>query len=184
MEKQNSIKEEQQKHTALDVIEDECVKLLTDVTEDVPISKRRGRYGATQAAQSLDARLTTAGHEAQSSSRVLISQESNHLLDELTGRINDGFEAGRVTRPQILNWILRRFAETAGEEEIQELRAAHFDRIAYLEVLLKRAKETGVLPPELNAALPSPSASAHAAKKSKRALTKNIITGDIISDDV
>lgn len=180
MEKQNSIKEEQQRHTALDVIEDESVKLLTDVTEDVPISKRRGRYGAAQAAQGLDVRPTTAGQETQSSSRVLISQESNHLLDELTTRINDGFEAGRVTRPQILSWILRRFAETAGEEEIQELRAAHFDRIAYLEALLKRAKETGILPPELNALVQTPIAAIQPLrKKGKKVLQNNVINDDI-----
>jgi hypothetical protein len=116
-------------------------------------------------------------------SRVIISQESSRCLDELADRVNSGFDAGKVTRPQILNWVLRRFAETAGDEEVQELRAAHFDRIAYLEALLKRAKETGVLPPELAAAAQPPCASPQAQKKYKRALTKNITNDEIIKDE-
>lgn len=139
-------------------------------------------HGAVEDAQA--PRGLAAKSESPASSRVIISQESSQHLDALAAKINDGFDAGKVTRPQILSWVLRRFAETAGEDEIQELRAAHFDRIAYLEALLKRAKETGVLPPELNAALQPPCAPAHAAKKSKRALTKNIINGDITNDDI
>lgn len=170
-------------HTALGVIEDQRQERTDGENEAVQSSKRGGRKGAAQAAQSLDAGATRDGSEAQSQSRILISQESNRHLDDLAARVNDGFDAGRVTRPQILSWVLRRFAETAGEDEIQELRAAHFDRIAYFEALLKRAKETGVLPPELAAAVQPPCAQAHAAKKSKRGLTKNIINGDIPIDD-
>jgi len=103
--------------------------------------------------------------------RVIISQDASRYLDDVAVRVNDGFDAGKITRPQIVSWVLRRFAESAGEEDIQEIRHAHFDRIAYLEALLKRAKETGTLPAELSALIPPPCAPAHATKKSKKPLT-------------
>lgn len=170
-------------HTALGVFEGQSQEQTEGENEAVQSSRRGGRKGAAQSAQSLDAGAAREGGEAQSQSRVLISQESNRHLDDLAARVNDGFDAGKITRPQILSWVLRRFAEAAGEDEIQELRAAHFDRIAYLEALLKRAKETGVLPPELAAAAQPPCGSAQSQKKSKRSLTKNITNGEIIKDE-
>jgi hypothetical protein len=140
-------------------------------------ASNQGSVSDVQSARGLE-----SGNENQSQSRVIISQGSNRDLDDLASRVNAGFDAGKVTRPQILSWVLRRFAETAGEEEFQEIRAAHFDRIAYLEALLKRAKETGVLPPELSAVLQPPCAPAHAIKKGKKTLTRNAINDDITKD--
>ncbi len=170
-------------HTALGVIENEAQERAAVENEAVQCSKRGGRHGAAQLAQGLEAGTTREGSEAQSQSRVLISQESNRHLDVLAARVNDGFDAGKVTRPQILSWVLRRFAETAGDDEIQELRVAHFDKIVYLEALLKRAKETGVLSPELAAAIQPPCAPAHLGKKGKRSLTRNAINDDTINDN-
>ncbi len=178
MEIQNTGKEEKIQ-TASGVIEDRNSNREDGENEQAQSSKRRGRKGAAQLAQGLG----IVGSESPGQARVIISQESSRHLDDLATRVNDGFEAGKVTRPQILSWVLRRFAETAGEDEIQEVRNAHFDRIAYIESLLKRAKETGVLPPELQAAIQPLCVPAHAAKKIKRALTKNIINGEITNDD-
>ena len=115
--------------------------------------------------------------------RVIINQEASRSIDELAVKVNSGFAAGRVTRLQLVSWILRKFADVCGDSDIQEIRAAHFDRIAYLESLLKRAKETGVLPPELNALLQPQGVPLGPTKKSKKPLTKNITNDEIISDD-
>ena len=115
--------------------------------------------------------------------RVIVSQEALISLSRLIDRVNSGFEAGRVTRTQLLNWVVQKYAETTGEDEIQAIRNAHFDRLAYLEALIKRAKDTGKFPDELNSLLPPTCASAHIAKKGRRALTKNIINDDVIIDD-
>lgn len=115
--------------------------------------------------------------------RVIISSEASRLLDDLTDIVNEGFDAGKVSRSQVLNWLLKRFSRLAGDDEIAEIRAAHFDRIAYLEVLLKRAKSTGVLPPELNAVIQVPGVHGGATKK-RRSLTKNITNDDLINDDI
>lgn len=182
-----NINEGEEMHTARGVSGDQDVKADLSIYDEVPVSSRRGRKGRSVAAQLVgepDSSPMDASEssEAQGISRVIISQESSRCLDDLASRVNTGFEAGKVTRPQILNWVLRRFAETAGESEIQEVRAAHFDRIAYLEALLKRAKETGVLPPELAALAQPPCGSTHVSKKNKKPLTRNAIIDDTIND--
>lgn len=185
MDRENNNMENKNKmHTASDVFEKDLNERFERGNEVLLGSGRMGRKGAAQAAQGLDPDVVDkAGLESPGVCRVVVSHEANRQLDELVAKVNDGFDAGRVTRPQVLSWLLRRFAETASEEEIQELRAAHFDRIAYLEALLKRAKETGVLPAELHAAIQPPCAPAHIGKKAKRGLTRNLINDEITKDD-
>jgi hypothetical protein len=174
MENNNIKKEEEEKQiqTAKRVSEGGSWNREDGENEQVQSSKRRGR-GSAQTTQSL------GNNDDNAISRVIISNEAGSSLDELLARVNDQFEAGKVSRPQLVSWILRRFAEACGESEIKEIRAAHFDRIAYLEALLKRAKETGTLPEELSALLPDASISSKKAKKS----LKNNINGDIINGD-
>lgn len=86
--------------------------------------------------------------------RILISQDASRSLDVVSAKIADGFEGGRISRPQIVSWILLRFSERLASDDIAAIRMAYFDRIAYLEALLKRAKETGTIPSELNAITP------------------------------
>jgi hypothetical protein len=169
-------KKEEEIQTASGVIESQSQDREHRENEQAQSFRRGGRKGRSGAAR-LGDESEIPGH-----ARVIISQESSRCLDDLINKVNDGFDAGKVTRPQILGWVLRRFAELAGDDEIKELRAAHFDRIAYFEALLRRAKETGVLPPELNAAIQMPCGPAHAAKKGKRALTKNTINDDTTND--
>ena len=141
-------------------------------------------YKGDQSARGLDPKSAARETiENPGSCRVIISKDASQYLDEVAVKVNSGFEAGKVTRPQIVSWVLRRFAEVAGDDDIQELRAAHFDRIAYLEALLKRAKETGTLPAELSALIPPPCAPAHVAKKSKKPLTKNFINDENVSHE-
>lgn len=136
-----------------------------------------------QSANRLASQAPTESKDNAGLIRVVISTESNQYIDDLAERVNEDFDAGKVSRSQILNWIVKRFAESAGDAEIQELRAAHFDRIAYLEAILKRAKATGVLPPELNAAIQAPSFQVTAVKK-RKPLTKNITNDDLTKDRI
>jgi hypothetical protein len=175
MESTNSNNINKDKYKRPGVVEVESFK-SDSVKNEKDSASIDGPYRDAQTARGLEP-------GAESQSRVIISQESNRVLDGLALRVNTGFDAGKVTRPQILSWVLKRFAETAEDDEIQELRAAHFDKIAYLEALVKRAKETGVIPPELSAALQPPCAPAHAPKKTRRPLTKNITNDEIINVD-
>ena len=99
--------------------------------------------------------------------RVLVSGEANLAVDQLMGKVNTGFDGGRVTRPQLVSWILCKYGQSMTELDLQEIRAVHFDRIAYFEALLKRAKETGAIPPELAALLPASTNSTSPGKKKR-----------------
>jgi len=153
--------------TALGVIEDR-EKISDVVNEEAPVFNRGSRKGRSNAAQ-LGADQSSDSAADNTQYRVLISPEANLAVDDLIGKVNSGFEGGKVTRPQLVSWILCKFGQTIAEPDVLEIRAVHFDRIAYFEALLKRAKETGVMPSELAALLPAASVPAVAGKKKRAA---------------
>lgn len=63
--------------------------------------------------------------------------------------MNDGFEGGRVSRQDLIGWVLARFAEECGEPDIRAIRQDHFNEIAFLEVCLRKSKLAGSLPSDL-----------------------------------
>jgi hypothetical protein len=85
--------------------------------------------------------------------KVTMSKKSETLISELVARVNSGFEFGRLTRHQLISWILTKFAEECTEPDIRAIRADHFDEIALLELSLKKFKQVGSLPPELRKVL-------------------------------
>lgn len=133
------------------------------VDEDVQVSGRRGRKGRSNAAQLESDQSDVTNENTQY--RVLISPEANTTVDDLIIKVNTGFDGGKVTRPQLVSWVLCKFGQTMTESDTQEIRSLHFDRIAYFEALLKRAKESGVIPPELASLLPASNCSVAATKK-------------------
>ncbi len=135
------------------------------IDEATSISNRRGRKGRSSAARLGADQFDSAADNTQY--RVLISPEANLAVDDLIGHVNSGFDGGKVTRPQLVSWILCKFARTIAEPDLQEIRAVHFDRIAYFEALLKRAKETGEVPPELAALLPASNVTMNNGRKKR-----------------
>lgn len=111
--------------------------------------------------------------------RVVVSRDANEALEIVLSKVNAEWDAGKVTRPQLVSHILLRFQAKLSERDIQEIRSHHFDKVAYLESLLKRARETGQLPPELD---PLFQDNGHASKRAAR-LTKNITNGDVASKE-
>lgn len=154
--------------TALGIIEDRENKTSDVVNEEAPVFNRGGRKGRSNAAQ-LGADQSSDSAADNTQYRVLISPEANLAVDDLIGKVNSGFDGGKVSRPQLVSWILCKFGQTIAEPDVLEIRAVHFDRIAYFEALLKRAKETGVMPPELAALLPAASVPTVAGKKKRAA---------------
>lgn len=99
--------------------------------------------------------------------RVLISADANDSVDTLLKKVNEGWDAGKVTKPQLVSWVISKMAKKFSEKELNEVRTAHFDKIAYLESLLKKAKETGEMPAELNLLAPESISVGKAKKTSK-----------------
>lgn len=109
--------------------------------------------------------------------RVVVNREANESLEAVLSKVNTEWDAGKITKPQLVSYILKRFESKLSDKDIQDVRSHHFDKVAYLENLLKRARTTGEMPPELDALFLD---SASASKRPSR-LTKNVTNGDIAS---
>jgi hypothetical protein len=93
----------------------------------------------------------TSSAPSSPSCRILISPEASQSLDDAISRVTKDFDGGRIGRTQIASWLLQQAAQRLSDSDIEKIRATFFDRVAYLETLLRRAKETGTCPPELDA---------------------------------
>jgi 23S rRNA A2030 N6-methylase RlmJ len=82
--------------------------------------------------------------------RVTISKEAEEALNGFLDRINQGFEAGKVTRNQAASWALAHLIDRCDEADIQEIRSDNVNEFAFLESLLKQAKRTGKMPAEVS----------------------------------
>lgn len=115
--------------------------------------------------------------------KVTISRKAEQIVMDLLAKVNDGFEGGRVTRQDLMSWILEKFAEGCGEPEVRAIRVDHFDEITILELCLKKSKQTGSLPPELRKLLLAQAGMDDTAKRpSKNKLTKNSINDGVEKD--
>ena len=100
--------------------------------------------------------------------KVTISKVAESLMSDLVTRVNDGFEYGRVSRHQLMSWILVKFSEDCSDQDIKAIRADHFDEIALLELSLKKFRQAGTLPPELKKMLLSQAGLDDMAKRSSK----------------
>lgn len=112
--------------------------------------------------------------------KITVTREAEEAVSQVVGKVNEGFEAGRVNRQDVASWILSRFIESFSDSDVQQIRAAFFNEIALLEAILKKAKQNGSVPTELKAALLGQlNMASGAAKKGKRSLTKEFINDEL-----
>ena len=64
--------------------------------------------------------------------RLTATKEGDEALDLIVGRLNDGFNGGKVSRVQALSFLLVRQAEELSDALIQEMRAMFFDELTLL----------------------------------------------------
>ena len=108
--------------------------------------------------------------EEETSAKITVTKAAEKAVSEVVLRVNDGFDAGRVNRQDVASWILLKFKETFGIEEIGHIRAIHIDEIAFLESLLKKAKESGKVPTQVRELLRLHIGNDLASKKNKKVL--------------
>lgn len=121
--------------------------------------------------------------DGNESHRLTITKAAEQALVSAVDRINDGFQGGKVNRNQVAIWALSRFGETLGPDEIREIRAEFLDEFSALDAILRRAKNTGKMPPELKAFLQRQMGLDDSPKKkSKKGLQDNVIN-DYIEDN-
>lgn len=72
--------------------------------------------------------------------KVTMSLEAEALLNQMVARSNDGFTGGKVTKHDLLSWVVTCFAESYFERNVERIQNDHFDRLAHLDNLVKRIK--------------------------------------------
>lgn len=117
--------------------------------------------------------------------RISVSRQGERCLSEIIEQVNDGFVGGKVNKTQMANWLLKRFKDDLDDALIKEIRADHFDEVAVLESLLRKAKETGKVPSEFKQLLQKQiGLDVSAKKKNKLTLTDNSINDGIKITDM
>lgn len=110
----------------------------------------------------------------EESFRIAVSKKVDEEIGEMIFKVNDGFNAGKVNRPQLVSWILSKFYISMGDAEIKEIRADHFDEISLLDSILRQAKATGKVPNEFRALLQKQMGLEDTPKKSKSKVDKEL----------
>lgn len=75
--------------------------------------------------------------------RITVTKEAEKALIDLVDKVNRGFDGGKINRTEMASWALMRLNRNMDEPTLQEVRAEHFDEIAALEILWRKAKERG-----------------------------------------
>ncbi len=84
--------------------------------------------------------------------KVTITEEAEKALDRMHSSINQGNNGGKVSRIDLLSWAILHFEKNSFSETIEDIRRAHFDRLAYLGSVydqLKKAQRDGTIEPDL-----------------------------------
>ena len=112
--------------------------------------------------------------------RLTISRAAEEALVSVLDRVNEGFAVGKVNRNNLANWLIIRDSQGITADDIKEIRTAHTDEFAALDMVLRRAKESGKLPAELRAYLLKQIGSEEPPKKKPKKNLQN----DVINDDI
>lgn len=73
--------------------------------------------------------------------KVTMSLKAEGLLNQMVTKSNDGFTGGKVTKHDLLSWVVTYFAENYFERNRERIQADHFDRLAHLDNLVRRIKK-------------------------------------------
>ncbi len=116
--------------------------------------------------------------------RIFVSKESEASLNDITAEVNQGFDAGRVTRSDIANFILLQFKENLNDTDIQRIRTKYFSVVAQMEAILKKIKNGEKVPQNvMDAISESYLGLAAPAKKSKKPLIDKSTNGRLIESE-
>jgi hypothetical protein len=115
--------------------------------------------------------------------RVTVTKSADEALEKIIRQVNENFEAGKVNRSQVVTWILLNFSKNLSDSVIQEIRGDHFDELALLESLFKKAKKTGKIPSDLKNLLMRQSGFDAPSNKRARDKSSPRLTDTFINDE-
>jgi len=115
--------------------------------------------------------------------KIAITKEADRALTEILGRVNEGFEAGKASKQDLTSQIVMHFSKNYTDNDLHAIRVQFFNPIALMEVVLRKAKETGYLPDTMRELLYQQFIASSnpqlAAKKPKKPLRDNAINESI-----
>jgi hypothetical protein len=71
--------------------------------------------------------------------KIVISNNADHALEEMKSIVNED-ASGKVTKTQLVSWIILFFKTTYFTKHLQTIRSDHFDEIAHMEEVVKKMK--------------------------------------------
>ena len=74
------------------------------------------------------------------SAKVTMSHTANEAMQKMFNMVNKDFKGGKITKHQLLSWIVIEFETTSFQKCIRKIQTDHFDKMAYLEITLREAK--------------------------------------------
>lgn len=95
----------------------------------------------------------TSSAKDESVGRVVITKEADAAVNEVLEAVNLGFEAGKATRLDVASHMILWFKEHAPSDAVFILRRRLADGLSMLDAIAKKAKNSGELPPEIQAVL-------------------------------
>jgi hypothetical protein len=87
--------------------------------------------------------------------RVVISGETNGVLEKLVEQVNNGFDGGDVTKSDIAQWIFINTSKSFSEADVRTIRSLHFDESKMLRTLLVNKGSDAHLPEDIRRAIRS-----------------------------
>jgi hypothetical protein len=73
--------------------------------------------------------------------KIVVSPVADQNLEEMRKIVNEGFTSGRVTKSQLVSWIITHFRNGYFSKQMEKIRADHFDEIAHLKAVVKQMEE-------------------------------------------
>ena len=75
--------------------------------------------------------------------KIAIDPPADEALTRALVRVNENFQAGRVSKSALTSFLIQRGVEQLTDTEIEDLRKKYFNQVAYLSALLKEMKASG-----------------------------------------
>ena len=100
--------------------------------------------------------------------KLTSTPEADAALSRMLEATTHDYRAGKISKTDLLSWIIRHFEKTSFDSSLGDIRQAFFDEVIYLDSLLKDlkvARRSGETSPSLNELLTKISAATQVSSK-------------------
>lgn len=73
---------------------------------------------------------------------IKISEDANQSVETMLKIVNEGYLGGKISRTDLISWILIEFQKAHISQSIESIRKQSFDQVRYLESVVKLLKES------------------------------------------